>query len=169
MILETERLLLRPMAPGDLDALVRIWNDPDVGRYLWDGRPVSREQAEAVLSTSLASFQQSGYGLWTLIQRDRAEVISVCGLGFFATMADVELIYSLARECWGRGLATEAARAVLRYGFDVLGLTRIIGLANPANVVSWRVLERLGFRFEELTSYNNEPLRRYALARSVSA
>lgn len=140
----TRRLGLRPVTDADAPALDRQWNDPAVGRYLWDARPVARDTVRDVLRASHRSFRLGGYGLWAVC-RDGL-VVGCCGLRPSPHAAGLELIYSLERAAWGRGYAVEAARAVLDFARLRLGLARVVAVANPDNVASWRVLERLAMR-----------------------
>jgi len=151
MRLETARLLLRPCTADDLDALHRLWTDPDVRRYLFDDRIIPREQAEATIRSSLASFPAHGFGLWVVRRTGEDAIVGFCGLSLTGEPPEVELLYGLAPSAWGQGLATEAARAVLRYGFAELRLARITAGADVPNVASLRVLEKLGMTFTRRT------------------
>jgi ribosomal-protein-alanine N-acetyltransferase len=146
--IETARLRLRPFTLDDLDALHRFWTDPDVRRYLWDDRTISREQAEAMLQSSLVSFQTHGFGQWAVIHVEHDSLIGFCGLRSTDDPLEAELLYGIAPPYWGQGLATEAARAVLRYGFEEKKLARIVASADRPNVASVRVMERAGMRCE---------------------
>jgi RimJ/RimL family protein N-acetyltransferase len=153
--LRTLRLLLAPAERSHLEALHRIWNEPGVRRYLWDDRPVSWEQAEGALSP----------GLWTVLDKDSGEVLGCCGLRPIPGADETEILFALTTAVWGRGLATEAAAAVIRHAFDTLGLARVVGRANPLNPASCRVLEKLGFVFEQQIREKHEDLRCYSLTR----
>jgi [ribosomal protein S5]-alanine N-acetyltransferase len=143
--LSTARLLLRPFAPDDADALHLQWNDPDVGRWLWDGAPVSRETVAEVIAASVSGFRDRAFGFFTLRLVERAEdVVGFAGLRPIGDTTDIELLYGLLPAFWGRGLATEAARAVLDWGFDTLGLDQIAAGADPPNAASFGVMDRLG-------------------------
>lgn len=144
--LRTESLVLAPMSAAEAEELHRQWNDPAVGRFLWDGRPVSREEVDAVVAASAADFAQRGFGLWSAWSAANARLAGFCGLRVEAETGRVELLYALDRAWWGRGLATEAARAVLADAFDRLRLPVVYAATNPANAASWRVLERAGLR-----------------------
>lgn len=136
------RLAYRRMAPGDVEAAHRHWNEPLVRRFLWDDAPVSLATVQAVQEASTADFARAGYGLW-MLRDDAAGSAGVCGLRAYDS-ADVELLYSIDPARWGRGLATEAARAVLLFAFTRLGLARVLGGVDEPNVASRRVLEKVG-------------------------
>ena len=144
-VLSTERLRLRPFAREDIDALHAHWTQPDVRRYLWDGRVISREEAADVVEESVTGFAERRYGFWVI---ERAGIESLVGFAGLRPLPDdaneLELYYGLERVHWGSGFATEASRAVLRYGFDVLGLGRIYIRTDGPNAASVAVMERLG-------------------------
>jgi RimJ/RimL family protein N-acetyltransferase len=145
----TVRLGLSSMVPDEAGFFHRSWNDPEVGRYLWDGRPVAMEEVIGVIERSDREFRDRGFGLWTLRPGASDEPIGFCGLRS-GELSPAELLFALDPPWRGRGLCTEAARAVLDFAFRDLGLRRVEGFANPANAPSWRVLERVGMvRFGE--------------------
>jgi RimJ/RimL family protein N-acetyltransferase len=165
-VLETERLRLRPFARDDTDLLHAHWTHPDVRRYLWDGAIIERAQAAAVVEESLATFAARRFGLWVARERTDGAFVGFAGLRAVADVDDVELYYGLAPERFGRGYATEAARAVLRYGFETLALGRILVRTDAPNVASIAVIDRLGARhvrterggaFGTIVSYLVEP------------
>jgi RimJ/RimL family protein N-acetyltransferase len=146
--IRTARLLLRPLGPADEEELFLLWNDREVGRYLWDDRAVARETVRAELEASQRSFAERGFGHFTLSLPPDPAVVGFSGLRSIAGSAEIEVLYALFPRFWGRGLATEAARAVLRYGFEELGLAEIFAGADPPNTASFRVMERLGMSWE---------------------
>lgn len=162
--LETARLRLRPCTADDLDALHQLWVDPDVRRYLFDDRIVSREQAEERIRSSLASFLTHRFGLWVV--HCEGLMIGFCGLYLSSTPSEVEILYGIAPSHWGQGLATEAARAVLRYGFEDLRLSCIIGGADVPNVASLRILEKLGMTFVQRKRTDYGEVEYFALMRA---
>jgi [ribosomal protein S5]-alanine N-acetyltransferase len=144
-VFETELLALRPLSGGDLDAVHRISNDPLVRRYLWDDQPVSKGAVEGVISRSLNAFAEDGFGLFGVRLRDGGgELIGYCGLLHLGVTERVELLYALLPAWWGRGLATEAARACLRFAFEEAGLERLVAGTDPPNTASLRVIQKLG-------------------------
>lgn len=145
-VLETERLVLRPMSAADAEALYRISNEPAVRHYLWDDRPVSRVTIERVVAQSVRLFSEERLGLFGIRLRDREEVVGFCGFARLQDMEEVELVYELDPELWGRGIATEAARACLGYAFKEVGLERMIAGTDRPNVASLRVIEKLGMK-----------------------
>jgi ribosomal-protein-alanine N-acetyltransferase len=149
--LETPRLRLRPLALGDLDRLARIWTDPDVSRFLLS-RPRDRGEVEARLHAMLEHARR--WGMWGIELRATGDLIGRCGFypytgdGAQAGGPEPELAFLLARERWGQGLATEAARAVLAALFAMHRPERAIALVDPRHVACRRVLEKIGMRAE---------------------
>jgi RimJ/RimL family protein N-acetyltransferase len=144
-VLETPRLRLRPFASDDVDVLHAQWTDPEVRRHLWDGRVVGRDEVVAIVEESIATFAARRLGFWTLAVRPSSDVVGFVGLR--SPARDVELYYGLAPARWGRGFATEASRAVLRYAFDVVGVPSVDVRADGPNVASIAVMRRLGARW----------------------
>jgi [ribosomal protein S5]-alanine N-acetyltransferase len=148
---ETIRLALRPFTRSDIDDLHRLWVDPAMRKYLWDDEVISRETTAEVIEASLESFDQYGFGFWTISFRDDPTTIGFCGLRHFTddqgNGPDVEILYGVtARHC-NRGIAREAARAVLQFAFDQAGLERVYAGADPPNQASIRVMEKIGMAF----------------------
>ncbi len=144
--LRTERLELVLFSDQHLDTLHALWTEPDVRRYLWDDRIISRQEVAGVIEASRASFEQDGLGFWVLVLSGSKEPVGFAGLRGFDDAGEVEILYGLAPNYWRRGLATEAARRVLRFAFEDLELEEVFAGADPPNIRSFRVMERLGFK-----------------------
>ncbi|MBP7779185.1 MAG: GNAT family N-acetyltransferase [Acidobacteria bacterium] len=145
--LSTPRLTLFPLAESDLGALHALWTDADVRRYLCDDKIVSLEQSRQWLAVSTRGFAERRFGLWGLHDAAGGPLIGFCGCRDWST-GEPELMYGLWPAWWGRGLATEAAQAVLEYVFEVLGHPVMMAATDPPNVASIRVMERLGMVFD---------------------
>jgi len=131
-VIETERLLIRPPTSGERAELLELWTDPANERVTPDAPPEQvRAWAEGVPC-----------GVW---ERETGELVGDCSLHFDTGFAEWELSYGFRRDRWGRGYATEAARACVRHGFDVLGVEKIVADVDPANAASASVLEKCGF------------------------
>jgi ribosomal-protein-alanine N-acetyltransferase len=154
-ILRTARLTLRPWAENDVDALHALWVDPAVRRYLWDDVVIDRGCAAQTVRRSIESAAREGIGVWNLhVEDPPAALAGFCGLIRREPGDDPELMYGLAPAFWGRGLATEAALAVLAYAFGALGLRRVTAATDVPNTASARVMERLGMRFTHRGTLN---------------
>jgi ribosomal-protein-alanine N-acetyltransferase len=148
-VLQTERLLLRPISPDDLPAMHLIFNDPEVARYLFDGERVPFKTTLSVLQASDRDFSERGVGLFgvQLGGADDEDLIGICGLRWEEGIGEMEIMYCLLPELWGRGLTTEAAHECLRFAFEEAGLWCVMGGADEPNAASLRVIEKLGMRF----------------------
>lgn len=149
IILESERLLFREHEPGDLDAFCDMEADPEVRRYV-GGAPRSRPGAERKFRSTHLRRAKARLALRATIFKPDGRYIGYCGLfpnvGSRGPVAgEAALAFYLAREYWGRGLATEAGRAFIEFGFGQLHLARIVATVEVGNAASRRVLEKLGF------------------------
>lgn len=159
----TPRLALRRFTPADLDLLSRLHSDPDVMRYA--GGVKSRADTERVLNERILDYyaRYPGMGIWATIERATGTCIGQHLLNHIHGESLVQVGYLLFPEYWGRGYATEMSVRLLRYGFAELGIERIAGITDLANVNSQRVLLKSGLvRDGERTfahpAYGGEPL-----------
>lgn len=162
-ILETDRLILREFVLADLDAFFRMVSDPDVTRFIGVGAKTVEAARTVLVERTMQDYRKHGYGRWATVLKSTGDVIGFTGLKHLEEFGEVDLGYRFFKEHWGQGLATEASRAVLAYGFDRLGLERIAAFADIENKASIRVLEKLGFRFENFTTYWGHDVARYVL------
>ena len=147
MNLQTERLLLRAFSDADLDAYAAMCADAEVMRYLSvTGALLSREDAWRQMALFAGHWALRGFGMWAVEERESGRFIGRVGLHQPEGWPDRELGWSLAREAWGRGYATEAARAAADYAFRTLRWSHLIHLILPGNDRSIRVAGRLGAR-----------------------
>jgi [ribosomal protein S5]-alanine N-acetyltransferase len=162
---EIQSARLRPYRAEDVDYLHRLWTDPQVRKYLWDNVVISREHAASVVHESIACFETHGFGQWVLLSRSKESLIGFCGFRFFGEPREIELLYGITPAYWGQGMATEAARAALRYGFEECGFERVYAGADPPNAASFRVMEKLGMSFSRHTHTNGVEVIYYVLSR----
>ena len=164
-ILETERLILRRLESGDLDELCALYRDPVVRRYFPEGTLTYDETKEELKWFLNGHPDHPELGLWAAIHKETGEFIGRCGLlpwvidGRF----EVEVAYLIAKTHWGQGLGTEAAQAILDYGFEELGLRRLICLIDHDNTASIRVAEKIGMAFEKEGQDEKGPFLLYAV------
>jgi len=165
---ETARLYLRRLQPTDLDAYYqRIYADPEVMRTLPPRGPISREAFAARVPTVMfGHWDTHGFGPWVVIHKADQECIGHCGLRYWPDSSDVEVFYALDKRYWGRGFATEGARASLRYGFEQVRLERIMAAAMVDNYASRRVLEKIGMRYERNFRFAALEVAGYAIVRA---
>jgi RimJ/RimL family protein N-acetyltransferase len=146
--LETDRLILMPLEGTDVPDFHRILAEPDVRRFLLDDLLVSREWVEEEVRRSHERFERDGCGLWAVRLRGDERLIGFSGYRSFFDPPELQLLYGLDPRSWGQGIATEAARAVLRHGIDCLGLEEVRAATDRPNHASIAVLARLGMRLE---------------------
>jgi len=149
VVLETERLLFRDHEPSDLEAYCEMEADPEVRRYV-GGAPRPREEAERRFRKGLDRPEDKRLWMWATVYKPEGRYIGRCGVyPHFGPAGPVagegSLAFYLSRAYWGRGLATEAGRAFVDFGFKELGLSRIVTAVQVGNDASVRVLEKLGF------------------------
>lgn len=145
--IETARLRLRMFKTDDLDRLAEIFGDREVVRYLGAqaGTPLSRDETESALASIINYWKKNGLGRWALEFKEDGRLIGYAGLRLLEGAPEV--VYLLAKEYWHRGLATEAARACLRYGFEELKAARVVALTRHGNMASRHVLKKVGLRY----------------------
>jgi len=164
--LETQRLALREFVGGDLDELARMEADPLVARYVGDGKPMTRAAAAAGLARIRRySERYPQLGIWYATRRDTGAFVGWYSLKYAGTSCDVEVGYRMRRDAWGRGFATELAIELVRYGFEEVGLQRIIGVTHPGNVASQRVLVKAGLADSGWGRYYGRRLRLFIATR----
>jgi RimJ/RimL family protein N-acetyltransferase len=147
----TERLVLRSWHPSDRAPFARLNADPEVVEFLNDGVPFTQAQSDELFDAIQLHWEQRGFGLWCAAAReDPDECLGFVGLAvpsfLPSVLPAVEVGWRLARPAWGRGLATEGARAAVRHAFQELELEGVISIIDPDNARSIRVAEKLGMR-----------------------
>lgn len=149
----TERLFLRPFTLGDLNDYAAILGDPEVGKYLPKGTGYTKKEVRKWLYMIIKHYVEDGFGPWALVLKEDGSFIGSCGLRVLPETGEVEVLYEVARKHWGKGLASEGAKASVDFGFRELGLERIIGLTKPENTPSRKVLENAGLSFVRMAPY----------------
>jgi len=166
-ITETERLSLRAWAREDAGALFEVMSDAETMRYVGNGKPwADVGRAQEWLGWMEDSQRQRGYSRWAVSEKEGGRLVGLCG--FFEVLGKVDFGYLLARDCWGRGYATEAGRAALKYGFDALNFEEVVARTTPENYASRRVLEKLGFEFRGIVyhEFDRQDVASYFLGRA---
>jgi ribosomal-protein-alanine N-acetyltransferase len=143
--LDTPRLRLRPFRAGDVDAIHAVYSDPQVMRWVGAGPMADRAASERLLASYAVHQRTHGFSFWAVVESASGALIGDAGLHRTAA-GEVELGYTLARAFWGRGYATEAARAWLDAAFGELRIEDVVALVEPPNRGSRHVLEKLGMR-----------------------
>jgi ribosomal-protein-alanine N-acetyltransferase len=147
IILETKRLVLRHQVLEDLDDLWALYCNPNITKYI----PRSRAEAQEELEWHMHGHpKHPELGLWATIHKETGKFIGRCGLlpWMIEGQYDVEVAYTIMGEYWGQGLGSEAAQAILNYGFEKLNLSRLICLIDAENIASRKIAEKIGMSFE---------------------
>lgn len=153
VIIETERLLLREITLDDKEALFRLHSDPLVQKFTGESVVKSMEEMEKAIEKRIIGYREYGYGRWATILKSGEQFVGWAGLAYLPEFDEIDLGYRFLAEFWGSGLATEASRAILDYGFDVLELKKIVAIALKENKASIRVMEKVGMKFDKLAPY----------------
>ena len=165
MEIQTQRLVLRPLKSGDLDAIHRLWTAPGVRRYLWDDEIIPRDRTEDILQENERLFTEKSFGLWGGWSQTRERLIGFSGFWYFREPPEPEILYGIADDLWGRGYASEMAAAMVAYGFEKLNVPKIIGSTDAPNVASSRVMEKLGFQLDKRETVEGLDTLFYGLSR----
>ena len=163
VIWETERLLLRHYSPTDWDDLAALYADPEFTRFL--NPPSSREQVRDDIAAYIEEYERIGYGFYATLYKPDGRFIGRCGLlsQCIEGVKEVEVAYGIAPAYWGRGVGTEAARAVKEYGFRQFGFPRLISLVDHDNIASQRVAEKNGMQRQKSIEIDGRPFYLYVV------
>jgi RimJ/RimL family protein N-acetyltransferase len=164
-ILQTDRLTLRHLEPGDLEPLYALNRDPEIRRYFPDGTRTLEETREEIEWFRHGHPRHPELGLWATVDRSSGAFVGRCGLLPWTIDGEeeVELAYLIDKVRWGEGLATEAALAIAAHARDALRLKRLIALVTPGNAASVRVATKVGMAFERLYVDEYGPCHIYAM------
>lgn len=165
--IETARLKLRLPAPDDRESIHAIWSDPEVTRFI----PVilfkTPEEISEYIDLSLQRWQERGFGIFAVTLKDSGEMVGYCGLQYLDNTPEVEIYYGFSADVWNKGLATEAAKAVVRFGFEALKLGNIAAITLPDNVASQNVLEKIGLtKSPEMRTFRDTHCLYYSASRA---
>jgi len=147
-LLETPRLVLRPWTPADRPAFTALTYDPEVMHYVHGGRPYSEEEVDEWFSRQGRQLAEHDLCMGAMIEKATGRLVGIAGTQPLGTTGDLEIGWWLARDVWGRGYATEAGGAAMRYVLETLGRRRVVAVIDPGNEPSKRVVARLGMQYE---------------------
>lgn len=164
-MLETERLFIRKFAPEDLPRLIEMRSDPEVNVYLGGTKMQNPESLAKRIEFYMNCFEKYGFAMSAMIWKETDEIIGWSGLQPLDETEEIEVGYGMIKDFWGKGIALEAARAWLEFGFHQKNLERIVAVAYPENKNSWRIMERLGMRYEKTEPHYGAECVFYAISR----
>jgi ribosomal-protein-alanine N-acetyltransferase len=170
--LRTARLRLRPFTGGDAPAHLALYQDPEVTCQLGGGPFVGAEiaaRSRRAVEKFVRHWSEKGFGVFAVEDLATGRFLGQCGLNTIAELGEIEVLYALERAAWGRGLATEAARATLAFGFGEARLSRIVAVTRPEHARSRQVMEKLGMRYERDVEVFGIHAVLYALTRDAFA
>jgi ribosomal-protein-alanine N-acetyltransferase len=161
IIAETERLILRELVVEDETAMFELDSDPEVHRYVGNSPVESIEQIQDIIEFIQKQYEENGVGRWAVIEKSSNKFIGWAGLKLFKNEMNnhsnfYELGYRLIKSYWGKGYATEAALASVKYGIEKLGLKEIYAMTDVENINSKKVLEKAGFKYIETFDDNGD-------------
>lgn len=162
-ILETERLYLREFTLDDAQCLIDLNSDPEVTRYTGDGPVKNLETSQKILTDIIFPQYKNKIGRWAVHLKSTDEFIGWCGLKYIAEENEIDLGYRFFKKHWGKGFATESAKAVLEYGTNKMNLKNIIGRAAKDNTGSINVLKKMGMVYLKEDMCAHDPAEVYIL------
>lgn len=133
--------------------MFRLHSDPLVQKYTGEPPVASMEEMEQAIRTRISDYKKYGYGRWATFLKDGMQFVGWSGLAYLPEFDEIDLGYRFLPQYWGSGIATEASRAILSYGFDQLKLKRIIAIAMKENEASIKVMEKVGMVFDKYAPY----------------
>ncbi len=164
LFIETERLLIRPFKMEDIEPSYIMNLDAEVSKHTGDGGVVSKEEIERrIVENVFGDYEKHGFGRLAVELKGENKFIGFTGLKYLEDMDEVDLGYRFMKEYWGKGIATESAKACVNLGFNTLGLKRMIAMVLPENIGSIRVLEKLNFEYEKDIIEDNQLVKIYSL------
>lgn len=163
-ILETERLILREFQPEDYPELSPILANPNVMKFSVSGC-LTVAQTQEKIKSFIDSYRQHDFGKWAVFLKQEKQIIGYCGIAIeeIDGQQETELGYRLSDRYWGKGLATEVAKAALEYGLNHLKLPYILAVVEPANTASIRVIDKLGMKYKSQTIFQGLKMNVYEI------
>ncbi len=160
---EPDLLILRPLDERDVEAIFAMRSDAEVMRFIRE--PQNRAESVNWVKLVTSRWASDKIGFCAVIEKQTNEFVGWCGLWQLKESGELEIGYAIAKEFWGRGFAAEAARIFLQYAFERLKPEKIVAVAEPENVASRRVMEKIGMKFIRLGEFYSRELVQYAISR----
>lgn len=164
-MLETERLILRPLAEKDVEKIYAMRSDPAIMRFIRE--PQNRTESADWIELVSSRWTNDKIGFCAMIEKETNQFVGWCGLWKLKETGEIEIGYATAKGFWGKDFATEAAREFLAYGFESLHFDEIVAVARPENAASRRVMEKIGMRFDYIGEFYGRDLAHYSIAKNV--
>jgi RimJ/RimL family protein N-acetyltransferase len=164
--LETPRLHLRQFLPKDALVFFLLNADSEVVQYTGD-QPFRSVGESLALIEGYRQYADYGLGRLVMVEKSSGEVIGWCGLKYLVDEDEVDIGYRIFKRFWNQGYTTEAAKACLKFGFEVKQLKSIIGRSNASNLASIKVFDKLGMTFERDDNLDNKPWKLYRITKDA--
>jgi len=161
--IETERLLLRTYKTDEMEKVYELSSDRDVTKHFPPYFTINKEEVLASLPTRLYRWRTQGFGQFGVFGKTDEDLIGYCGFQYLDRTEAVEIYYGFFKNHWGKGFATEAARAAVRFGFEQVKLPKIAAVTHPDNIESQNVLRKLGFKGGESAEFYQMPVVYYEI------
>ncbi len=156
-MIQTKRTSLRPFIPSDYEAVFEFGSHPEVGKYTGDELLQTPQQAKDIITNVFQSdYKKYGYGRWAVVHKSDNKVIGFAGLKYLPEFDQVDIGFRFLPQYWNKGLATEVSIEIIKYGFETLNLDEIIGIADPLNIGSCKVLQKIGLQFYKTDQYDGD-------------
>lgn len=152
-LIETERLTLRMLNADDLDVAFVLFNDGDVQKYLSPSNRRTRQQLKITLKNLTLRWKERGFGIWCVCEKDSKKMIGYSGFQYLDKTPQVEILFGFLKDYWGKGFATEAANACLRFGFEEVQFEKLCAVTHSENLASRCVLEKIGMAFDKKSEH----------------
>ena len=157
MIIETKRILLRKFKETDAPAVFEFNSNVEVQKYTGDVLLKTLDEAKKIITDIwLPEYEKYGYARWAVVYKAENKVIGFAGLKYLAEMDETDIGYRFLPLYWGKGIATEISKEIIKYGFEILNLKRIIGIIERENIASGKVLENAGLKFYKIDEYEGD-------------
>ncbi|GAA3635018.1 GNAT family N-acetyltransferase [Flavivirga jejuensis] len=156
-IIETERLILREFTMNDFEAVYEFNSNTELHKYTGDEIIKSLDHAKEIIKDIwIQDYKKYGYGRWATIYKPENKIIGFAGLKYLPEINETDIGFRFLPEYWGKGIASEITEEIIRFGFENLRLDKIIGIAMPENVGSWKVLEKNGLTLYKVGEYDGD-------------
>lgn len=163
VVIETERLFLRTFTGLDTNLVYELNADPDVTQYTHDPVKDIIHAAEILEKVILPQYTLYNHGRWAVHSKSTLQFLGWCGLKYRPELNETDLGFRFKKETWGKGYATEAALASIKYGFERVGLKQITGRAEIENIASWKVLEKCNMIYVGIQQVDGYPVKTYEI------
>ena len=162
LTIETNRTILRKFTLNDVDAVFEFGSNKEVQKYTGDILLNSKKQAQNIIkNTFLKDYKKYGYGRLAVFYKPDNKIIGFAGLKYLPEFNKTDIGFRLLPKYWNLGITTEVSKEIIKYGFKKLKLKQIIGIADPKNISSCKVLEKIGLTFYKSSTYDNIDSKKY--------